>query len=76
MSVFKEDFTEEFINDIIDKSIKETLVISNKQSIYLVKEKIKAKLQQELIERERRAKLKAQSEVIPIVNIPGYPKYL
>lgn len=54
MSIFKEDFTEEFINNVIDKSIRETLVIANSKSIPLVIEKVKAKLLSELVERERR----------------------
>ncbi len=62
MSIFKDDFTEEFINHMIDKSIRETLVISNPQSIPLVIEKVKGKLLSELTERERRKKEKAKLE--------------
>lgn len=58
MSIFKEDFTEEFINNVIDKSIRETLVIANSKSIPLVIEKVKGKLLSELEERERRKRKK------------------
>ena len=58
MSIFKEDFTEEFINNIIEKSIRETLVISNPKSIGLVIDKVKGKLLSELQERKRINKVK------------------
>ena len=58
MHIFKDDFTEDFINEMIEKSIKETLVITNQKSIPLVVGKVKAKLLAELADREKRRLLK------------------
>lgn len=68
MSIFKEDFTEEFINNVIEKSIRETLVITNPKSIQLAVEKVKGKLLSELEERRRRKELEEKKETKVVVE--------
>ena len=52
MSIFKEDFQEDFILSMIERAIRDTLVIKNPQSIGIVNQKIKRSLIADLAMRQ------------------------